>query len=264
MPQKSAFRPVPESAFTLIEMSIVLVIIGLIVGGILTGQELIHQAVIRRTISELQKYNTAVRTFQSKYGCLPGDCTNATGFFGTDASCPNGSLTPTGACNGSGTGILSTNPYGVLPYEDYYAMNQLGLSGLIAGSWPTGPGSGGCCHSIAIGTTNPASAYAAYVGYQMFTVAFSFNMPAADINKLVLLAGAVNTTWPDFLLGAGINAPDAYAMDNKIDDGLPGTGGLESENAPYAGQGNNNTTCLSGTSYSTALATGCSVFYSIE
>lgn len=62
--------------FTLIEMSIVLVIIGLIIGGILTGQDLINAASIRAQTSQIEKYQTAVHTFQNKYGYLPGDIPN--------------------------------------------------------------------------------------------------------------------------------------------------------------------------------------------
>lgn len=59
--------------FTLIEMSIVLVVIGLIVGGVLVGQDLIRAAGVRATITQIEKYNTATNTFREKYGALPGD-----------------------------------------------------------------------------------------------------------------------------------------------------------------------------------------------
>jgi prepilin-type N-terminal cleavage/methylation domain-containing protein len=48
------------TGFTLIEMSIVLVIIGLIVGGVLVGQDLIRAAYIRAQITQIEKFNTAV------------------------------------------------------------------------------------------------------------------------------------------------------------------------------------------------------------
>src|SRR3984885_3925644 len=62
-----------QACFTLIELSIVLVIIGLIVGGVLVGQDLIKAAEIRATVSQIEKYNTAANTFQTKYNALPGD-----------------------------------------------------------------------------------------------------------------------------------------------------------------------------------------------
>ena len=62
-----------RGGFTLIELSIVLVIIGLIVGGVLVGKDLITAATLRSQISQIEKYNTATRTFELKYGYLPGD-----------------------------------------------------------------------------------------------------------------------------------------------------------------------------------------------
>jgi len=59
--------------FTLIEMPIVLVIIGLIVGGILVGKDLIGAAGVRATITQIEKYQRAANTFKGKYGELPGD-----------------------------------------------------------------------------------------------------------------------------------------------------------------------------------------------
>jgi prepilin-type N-terminal cleavage/methylation domain-containing protein len=62
-----------QQGFTLIELSILLVIIGLIVGGVLVGQNLIAAAGVRATISQIEKYTTAVNIFRDKYGGLPGD-----------------------------------------------------------------------------------------------------------------------------------------------------------------------------------------------
>ena len=62
-----------KKGFTLIEMSIVLVIIGLIIGGVLLGRDLISAAAVRAQIAQIEKYNAAVNTFKGKYGYLPGD-----------------------------------------------------------------------------------------------------------------------------------------------------------------------------------------------
>jgi prepilin-type N-terminal cleavage/methylation domain-containing protein len=59
--------------FTLIELSIVLVIIGLVVGGILVGAELIRSAEIRAFVGQVEKYQTSFHAFRLKYGALPGD-----------------------------------------------------------------------------------------------------------------------------------------------------------------------------------------------
>src|SRR5580765_2378581 len=69
---------------TLIELSIVLVIISLVVGGIFVGRDLIQAAEIRSTVAQFQKFQTAVATFKLKYQALPGDMlsaqANASGF----------------------------------------------------------------------------------------------------------------------------------------------------------------------------------------
>lgn len=65
--------------FTLLELSMVLVIIGLIVGSVMVGQELIRNAEVRATLKQIEQIETAVNNFRLKYNCLPGDCASATG-----------------------------------------------------------------------------------------------------------------------------------------------------------------------------------------
>lgn len=65
-----------QKGFTLVELSIVLVIIGLIVAGIVMGADLVGSMEARSTITQLEKYRTAVNAFQSKYNDLPGDIPN--------------------------------------------------------------------------------------------------------------------------------------------------------------------------------------------
>jgi len=59
--------------FTLVELSIVLVIIGLLIGGILVGQSLIESSKINSFIKQIQQYDIATRNFKMKYKYLPGD-----------------------------------------------------------------------------------------------------------------------------------------------------------------------------------------------
>ena len=110
-----------KNGFTLIELSIVLVIIGLIIGGVLVGQDLINAATIRAQISQIEKYNTAVHTFQLKYGYLPGDIPDpAASAFGFIA---RGAYAGTGDGNGIIQGIYDSGGgvYGV-----YGTMEQSG------------------------------------------------------------------------------------------------------------------------------------------
>ncbi len=88
----------PKNGFTLIELSIVLVVIGLIVGGVLVGQGLIKAVTLRSVLKQQEQFRTAAATFRDKYGCVPGDCTNASSFGFT-----SGSSVP---INGDGNGII--------------------------------------------------------------------------------------------------------------------------------------------------------------
>src|SRR5665213_3668360 len=108
--------------FTLIELSIVLVIIGLIIGGILVGQDMIKAAEGRAQISQIEKYNQAVNTFKAKFGALPGDMAVSTANqfgFTVGSNC-----TGTGA-NRDGNGLieggLATN------FKLLQTINETGL-----------------------------------------------------------------------------------------------------------------------------------------
>ena len=91
--------------FTLIELSIVLVIIGLIVGGILTGQDMIKAAEIRATITQLERFNTAVNTFRGKYNGIPGDVLGGVSFFYAISNQNAGGPAPG---NGNGDGLVQS------------------------------------------------------------------------------------------------------------------------------------------------------------
>src|SRR4051812_96460 len=62
-----------QRGFTLIEIAIVLVIIGLLLGGVLKGQELINQAKIKNVANDLNGVTVAVYAYQDRYKRLPGD-----------------------------------------------------------------------------------------------------------------------------------------------------------------------------------------------
>lgn len=68
-----------QHGFTLVELAIVLVIIGLIIGGVLVGRSMIDQAGVTATIAQIQRYKTGVAAFQLKYdNALPGDMPDPT------------------------------------------------------------------------------------------------------------------------------------------------------------------------------------------
>ena len=117
--------------FTLIELSIVLVIIGLIIGGILVGQDLIKAAEVRGQLGQIEKYNTLVNAFRGKYGYLPGDIPPpyATQF---------GFLARSGTtADGDGDGILSGCVYQWASFgcETALFWKDLGNADLVEGDF---------------------------------------------------------------------------------------------------------------------------------
>lgn len=93
-----------RNGFTLIELSIVLVIVGLLTGGILVGQSLIESAQVNRFVSDFRQYDVAITQFDNRYRVLPGDAP-----YFTPAGAPNNILS-SGDVDGDGSpDVVSCN-----------------------------------------------------------------------------------------------------------------------------------------------------------
>ena len=96
-----------QSGFTLIELAIVLVIIGLLLGGVLKGQELINSAKVKNMASDFKNIQVYIYGYQDKFKALPGDDSNvashlgAAGTPGTGGALGNGVIQ--GAWDATGT-----------------------------------------------------------------------------------------------------------------------------------------------------------------
>jgi len=115
-----------QSGFTLVEIAIVLVIIGLLLGGVLKGQEMIKNAEIRSVITDVQGLTTAMYAYRYRYNAIPGD----------DAAAVVNSSSATGVANGDGDGVIEYNGSNV---EDDQFFLQLRVANLLKGSGTTGP-----------------------------------------------------------------------------------------------------------------------------
>lgn len=153
--------------FSLIELSIVLVILGLLVGGILAGKSLIHASELRKVTTDFSRYETAVHGFRDRYFSLPGDISSASkiwgagdGGTGNTVTCFNAILTGTATCNGNGDGTIIGATTQV--HEIHHAWQHLTNAGLIEGQY-TGSAS-----------TDPS------VGYTWYTLA-GMNAPASPL-----------------------------------------------------------------------------------
>jgi prepilin-type N-terminal cleavage/methylation domain-containing protein len=105
-----------QKGFTLVEIAIVLVIIGLLLGGVLKGQELIKSAKVKSQIQQIDGITAAINTYQDKYGYLPGDDPDATTHTG------DSNLT-----NGNGNGVYSGTE------GDQYVWEHMSAAGLLSG-----------------------------------------------------------------------------------------------------------------------------------
>jgi prepilin-type N-terminal cleavage/methylation domain-containing protein len=219
-----------RSAFSLVELSIVLVILGLLTGGILTGQSLIRAAELRSISADYQRYLAASNTFRDKYFALPGDMPNATRFWGddnaacADAAIPNG--TP-GTCNGNGDALVATALAVNSTGEALQFWKQLALAGLIEGNFTGLSGSGGLQDSI-IGVNVPASKISnggwsiySFPSMSLNPVGWA-NFEGTYGNTLVFGSKLGNSITE----GAILRAEETWNIDTKMDDGRPGTGRL--------------------------------------
>jgi prepilin-type N-terminal cleavage/methylation domain-containing protein len=120
-----------QRGFTLIEIAIVLVIIGLLLGGVLKGQELITSARVRNLISQQDGVKAAYFGFLDRYRALPGDYTAATTTISGVAA---------GACAGNGNGDGQIGPTTAAPYEATLAWEHLSKAGFINGSYTCNTG----------------------------------------------------------------------------------------------------------------------------
>jgi prepilin-type N-terminal cleavage/methylation domain-containing protein len=127
-----------EAGFSLIELAIVLVILGLLAGGVLVGQSLIRAAELRSVVDDFEKYRLAVIIFEDRYRYLPGDMPNAAQIWGAaDAGdglgtdCHDATSNGTTTCNGNGNKLINSGNGS----EWFHAWVQLKNAGLVEGSY---------------------------------------------------------------------------------------------------------------------------------
>lgn len=203
-----------RNGFTLIELSIVLVIIGLIAGGVLLGKDLIKAAEIRATVTQLERYNTAYYAFQIKYNCIPGDCPRAVEFgLGTSGG-------PGDNGNGSETINDTIVTIGKESLDYWYHLAQAGLieSGYTGYTGQT---------NFQVGTDIPRTKLGKggiYITTPWETVTET-GMLGAFVGNYFWIADNIRVIAATWTEATGVFTPfENYALDAKIDDGYPSTG----------------------------------------
>lgn len=181
-----------QKGFTLVEIAIVLVIVGLLLGGVLKGQSLIESAKTNNVIKQLQSFQAAVYGFQDKYQSMPGSLTNASAVIG------NGAIDCTAQCDPD---IENRNVA--------LALNHLFSAGLITGPAPTAAVAGNNMNNqTAVAPSNPW-------GGSMF-IWQSAAYAGVSPNALAIYTGG------------NVPASVLAEIDRKIDDGQPLTGSFRS------------------------------------
>lgn len=209
--------------FTLIELSVVLVIIGLLVGGILVGRDLVKAAELRATIGQVDKYNSAVQTFKLKYNALPGDVRVA-------EAAAFGIFTLTGgtAGLGDGNGLIEGGSAGsTLPAGETLAFwRHLFEAGFVDGVFGT------LGNSVIVAATGyvtgavtniPQSLPPTKITPENYFTVFSAN--GLNYFEIVSVSGIATTPAYSFSTNA-VTPINAFNMDSKLDDGKPNAGSI--------------------------------------
>ena len=269
--------------FTLIEISIVLVIIGLISGAILVGRDLISAASVRAQISQIDKYQVAVRAFQGKYGYLPGDIPDPVasqfGFLPRDTTYQGG---------GDGNGVIENYNSGgsscaelavTVPYD---MCGSYGLAGELILFWADLSKAG-----LIEGSFSQASATTYNNGDPIADISDPTKMiyyfPEAKIGSgfVVINSGGIEYVRSGGGIATGVYSPasngknyfstlsmdniinnpvtvslggslltphQAYSIDNKIDDGLPQYGKVMAMSGGFWATGTSSLTYGAGAS----------------
>lgn len=219
-----------KNAFSLVELSVVLVIIGLLIGGLLAGQSLIRAAELRSVTTEYQRYVIAVKAFRGKYRGLPGDTRHATRVWGEvdsdPATCSTTEGTGTETCNGDGNGIVySDNAQG--SNELFRFWQHLGNAGLIEGSYSGISGPGQFYYDAVIDTNVPSSVFGK-AGWSVYSSGYLTGNPQwFDGNyDNVFLYGEKLTN--SFTEAPAMKPEEAWNLDSKLDDQVPTRGVVRS------------------------------------
>lgn len=262
--RRAAARRRLQQGFTLIELSIVLTIIGLIVGGILKGQELINNARLKAQVAQIDNIKSAVFTFQDRYNGLPGDYPTPTSLGWSSNSGlgdGNGIIGTITSTQGSGsTAGAITDATSVDGSESVVAWPELVAANLLGGYTLTSPGSAITSAGLSIsGAGNLASKIGA--GGFLWLATFTVTPPVASggtattqTNLFIRLQGGTGTP-TNFL-----KRPDMVSLDTKYDDGLPGTGSIIVGSISTAD-------CAAGTTYSATAnvtALSCEPFFGVQ
>ena len=209
-----------QSGFTLVEIAIVLVIIGLLLGGILKGQELINSAKVKNLANDFRVIPTYIYAYQDKYRALPGDDAAAVAHLGA------GTTVGTGGTPGNGTIDGKWNDAETGTTESNVFWEHVRRANLAAG--PTTPAAG-------FGPVN----------------AFGGRMGVTTPNAAQTVGGLTGTY---MVCSNSVPGKFAKQLDIQMDDGKTDTGSMRTVPVDTANGGTVVATPDDGTNYTVCMA----------
>ncbi|MCP4488305.1 MAG: prepilin-type N-terminal cleavage/methylation domain-containing protein [Gammaproteobacteria bacterium] len=184
---------VKQKGFTLVEIAIVLVIVGLLIGGVLKGQEMITNAKLKRIESDNAGIAAAMFSYQDRYLQLPGDDNDAIARFSVYAGLAAADFE--GDASGTIDGLWNANNIadltGAAGIETDKFFGHLRAAGLVPGGGLSG--------------TKPTNAYGGQIGIQDSSLGISGH---------VTIFGA-------------IEGPIVRILEGRLDDGIPDSGRIQ-------------------------------------
>ena len=206
-----------QEGFTLVELAVVMIIIGLLIGGILKGQELITNARVTSTASQLEAMGAAYNGFRDKFNAIPGDMSSATtriGSCGTIDACADG--------GGDGTIEVALGDVNAGD-EGTYFFGQLLAADFITGMDGTDDGT-----NVEFGVTNPTAPIGGgFLAGDVRSGVTGFDGGELRPAPYVVVTGVV----ADVGAGNGVLTPQQAAnIDRRLDDGQAGTGSIVGQN----------------------------------
>ena len=200
-----------KSGFTLVELSIVIVIIGLIVAGITAGRSLVDSTKLRTVITEINQIKTSINAFRLEYDQLPGDMKNAYDYWGTacDAVADD--------CNGNNNRMIELGN-GTTASEVVRVWQHLTLAKVFPGSYD------GEAAESAKGTQSEvffskSGYYRAVIVSLQNNWVFGTGATITPQNTVIYLGGMGNN-WHS----VAFTVKQAKSIDTKIDDGIANSG----------------------------------------
>lgn len=241
-----------EEGFTLVELAVVMIIIGLLIGGILKGQELITNARVTSSASQLEAMGAAYNGFRDQFNALPGDMATATGANARLANC--GGIVASCA-NGDGNGILGVVPGAAPVAAGAGAGEGTNLFGqLLAGDFITGmDGTAVLAFGNALPTAPIGGGFTA--GDTRAGAPTGFTQAEMRPAPYIVLTGTVAAVGAN----QGVLTPQQAAnIDRRLDDGVPSSGTI-------VGQTNAGGDCRNGANiYGSATQNVCVIAYRLQ